>query len=744
MMAPVGREVLLVSGLYGEQGAFLPKQPVQWTLTPDSVGHFLDVSDPRDCLDVFRPASDTRTETFIVTKTSSKSEVITRGTPSPADDISVLSGQSWVSVTSPTEGSSHISVLAPDAENWDQRRQTATIYWVDVQWVLPAPAMAMASQPHTLTTIIRRSSGKPAPGWIVRYEIGDANVTGCADGSQRVLEATSNENGMASVNLVAANKNEQVRILCKIIRPVRLDDDLPRMVVGQGWTTVTWSASDPTVTISGPPSAGIGSTVTYAVRVTNLGDLAARQVVASTRIPPNMTFLRSDPPAQVIGDQLSWELGDLAPGQVRPLSISCRPERNASVRFCVRVQSADQAQGTPMSAEACVATRVFSSSLALQVNGPEQAQVGERVTFEIEVKNSGYEPMNRVVIRDRLAQGLEHASESGSLIEKTLDAPLAPGASRKIAVELIVRGTGRLTHTITAFAEAGHSATATATIQGVAPPPPPKPDPRPEVQVKIEGPNQGQVGEKPVFGFTISNTGNVPLTNIRLVNSFDPSLVAREASGDFDRGALQRNELVWIIDRLAPGQAIVREAMYELLQPSADAWSRLTVVTAEGARTTEDARIQITPRSQHSRPGEPPIRIEEQEQRKPERVVGELKVAIADSRDPIRQGSVTTYLIDVQNNRNAADKDVVLTIILPPGMRYESFRGIVGAKSISGDGRTVEINPVRELRAGENVGFRLEVRGEAVGNRIVTVRVNSWLSGQPVEASEDTTINVSG
>jgi hypothetical protein len=77
-------------------------------------------------------------------------------------------------------------------------------------------------------------------------------------------------------------------------------------------------------------------------------------------------------------------------------------------------------------------------------------------------------------------------------------------------------------------------------------------------------------------------------------------------------------------------------------------------------------------------------------------------------------------------------------------MQFEAFRGNVAARSFSSDRRVVEIQPVRELRSGENVTFRLEVRGIAIGNRVVKARVKSWLSPTPVEATEDTTINVSG
>src|SRR5205814_825687 len=63
-----------------------------------------------------------------------------RGTPVPTDDVLVQSGQAWVTVTSPTEGTSRVTVFAPQVYGWDRRQQTASIYWVDAQWRFPPPA----------------------------------------------------------------------------------------------------------------------------------------------------------------------------------------------------------------------------------------------------------------------------------------------------------------------------------------------------------------------------------------------------------------------------------------------------------------------------------------------------------------------------------------------------------------------------------------------------------------------------
>jgi uncharacterized repeat protein (TIGR01451 family) len=746
MMAPVGSEVVVLSGLADAAGEYIPRQPIEWTLTPDSVGHFVEAGDEADCLrPLFREASNKRDGNYAVTRSLTQNRVLTRGTPQATDDVSVQRGQSWVSITSPTEGASHVAVLAPEAEIWDQRRQTSTIYWVDVQWVLPAPAVVLAAQPHTLTTTVRRRSGKPLAGWIVRYEILDSNVTSVGPQRLAATDAKADENGLASVELVPANKSGSTQVRISIVRPSLANDELPPMVVGQGFTSVTWSAPDPKVTLYGPESAGVGSTVTYRAEVSNAGDIVARRIVASATVPANMTFLNSNPPAKILGNTLRWDLNDLPPKAMQSLTISCRPEQNASIRFCVRVDSGETVAGQKATAEACVATRVFSSGLRLRISGPETAQVGQSANFEIEITNTGTEPLNRVVLRDRLPVGLEHPSERGNLIERVLGEPLPAGASRKIAVSLLVKQAGRLCHTAEAVADGGHSATASACVNAVEPPPP---ETKPAVEAMIECPTQSQVGERIVVTMRVTNTGNVPLTNVRVVGFYDRSLYPRAASVGYDEQALTRGELLWVTPRLMPGEVLARQAGLDCVKDSPSAWCRVFVETAENVRSVQEAKLAIQPAAAAKPPAgprEPPPKIQTPSEPAADKIVGDLKVSIADRQDPISVNNTTTYIILVQNGRNVTDKNVAVSLLLPPGMEFVKINGPVGYKSVSPDGRTVELEPIKEMRPGEMLNpFFIEVKGVRIGKHIVKVRVDSFRSSAPVEADEDTTVNVSG
>jgi uncharacterized repeat protein (TIGR01451 family) len=197
-----------------------------------------------------------------------------------------------------------------------------------------------------------------------------------------------------------------------------------------------------------------------------------------------------------------------------------------------------------------------------------------------------------------------------------------------------------------------------------------------------------------------------------------------------------------------PGEVLARQAGLDCVKDSSSAWCRVFVETAENVRSVQEAKLAIQPAATAKPPAgprEPPPKIQEPSEPAADKIVGDLKVSIADRQDPISVNGTTTYIILVQNGRNVTDKNVTVSLLLPPGMEFVKINGPVGYKTISPDGRTVELEPIKEMRPGEMLNpFFVEVKGTRIGKHIIKVRVNSFRSSAPVEADEDTTVNVSG
>jgi uncharacterized repeat protein (TIGR01451 family) len=265
------------------------------------------------------------------------------------------------------------------------------------------------------------------------------------------------------------------------------------------------------------------------------------------------------------------------------------------------------------------------------------------------------------------------------------------------------------------------------------------------LNVVISGPDRARVGDLVDYTITIANTSNVPLTRLRIVNVYEPSLFPKNAADGFVQ-PVSRGELVWNVGQLPPGERVTLGVRYECLQASNAAGCRVSVGTAEGAQSQQAKSLQILPADRPAaREGvglQPGLDAAEAP---PEQVVGELKVQVADRKNPIALNETTTYIIVIENARNVSDKNVKLTISIPPGMEFVKLSGPVVARGQSPDGRTIEATPIAEMRAGEILKpFYVEARGMRIGKHTLKVRVDSFRSPQAVEAAKDTTVNVSG
>ncbi len=120
---------------------------------------------------------------------------------------------------------------------------------------------------------------------------------------------------------------------------------------------------------------------------------------------------------------------------------------------------------------------------------------------------------------------------------------------------------------------------------------------------------------------------------------------------------------------------------------------------------------------------------------------GRLSVNISEYGDPIKIGEGTAYVITLKNNRPTPDQDVVVTIEMPTGLVFKTLSGPANLRNTSSDGRTIQVNPIREVRANETLPpFRLEATGRQAGEQHLKVTVTSRLSPQGVTAEETTTV----
>ncbi len=730
LVAPVGSEVIVTAGLCGPSGYFVTRQPLEWMLAPDGVGQIVQVGKEtsNSFASYFRGTPHKVAPNYVRAHTSTTSQVITRGTPSRMDDVALEKGQSWISVTSPTEGTTSITVWAPAEGNWEKRRQTATILWVDAKWRYPAPAIVRsgAGGRHILTTKVTRGNGAPIQDFIVQYEVLEGPEAGFGAAGQRTFNAPHTGGGNYSAELLSKSGQSGVTtVAVRIFRPAQ--GNFPEMLVGQGLTSITWSSPGLHVQAVGPEVVPLSGTVNYQVKVYNSGDVAARDVKLSFTPPSGVTFLNATPSPGTFGQMLQWRLGDLQPGTATVIDVNCRASMAADIRAKFRAESAEK-----LVSESNVNTKVFASALSVKSTSAARVDVGQEVQFKVEVTNTGRTPLANVTITDTFDPGLTHTAGEVSPIVKSLDT-LAPNETKRFAVTFRVDQPGKLCHRLDVQADGGHSAATTGCVEGVAA----AAVAMPKVSVLVSGLRRVEVGKKALVRIEIKNGSTVPLTNLRLAASFSGSLAAIQASGG---APLDAEGLSWLIPRLIPGEAVVKEIEFEGAAVDAKAVVKARLTSDQAAAQSSEAIINVAapaitpPRNPGA--GLPGAGVE------PPANAGNLKVNVAALNEPIGVGMQVTYRIELENQSKQADDDVAITLILPEGLKFKSLspgdKYPVDSSSLG----KYEIRPVRTIRASEKLTpLELKATGEKVGAYKVQVEVRSKRNPKAIVTEVTTRVN---
>lgn len=727
IVAPVGSEVVVLAGLCGGDGHFVINQPLEWMLSNDSVGQIIEVGgmEHPNFNRMVPPTSEKIDGQFARGRTGLKAKLLTRGTPTPVDDIDVLQGQTYVSLHSASPGTTWLTAVAPQASAWDKRRATTVIHWVDGVWNIPAPVTTSSGTVQPLTTLVSRlADGSGIPGWKVRYSIlGGAPAEFVPTGSQ-TAEAETGTDGMATAQIrQQAGKVEpgttQVRV--DVIRPAVAGE--PELIVESGLTGVTWSAPALTLRAIGPRTAGINEPYNYRVEVSNPGDQVARDVVVSSDdLGDGVQFVSSEPKPSVFGQRHEWRLGDLAPGQ-QPVAINIqlRGDSRGIKRSCFRVAS----QSDQLQTEACAETEVAAPCLGVRLDGPTAARVGDEFDFNIELVNQCDQPLENVRVAVQLDAGLSALALSNP-IEANVGR-LQFGEKKTLPLRLKATGSGVQCFALNVVADGGHTATGRRCIEvaNVV---------MGQLLVETRGPQIAQRGQEVDVAVRVTNSGNVPLDSITLTNRFPASLEPISATSSYQRTWVG-DDLALFIGRLNPGQMADLVVRYLARETDPQAVAQFTASTPSGAQAQQQWPIRIEPEAGGA--AQPNANPPAENRGNPGSILipgdpaGGLSVNVETITPSILADGRTAgrFRFTVTNSRATPDQNVRVVILTPPGLRLSGFdnsaAGPINLLGSNAEGTRHQLETIREMRPGEALAFVVEVVGSLPGNPVLEVQAAS-------------------
>ena len=352
-------------------------------------------------------------------------------------------------------------------------------------------------------------------------------------------------------------------------------------------------------------------------------------------------------------------------------------------------------------------------SLDVQVYGDTQAQVGSRTRFEVVIRNQGNGDATGIVLTDRYDQGLSHspAGDQSMQIQNNRVGNLRPGESRSIFLEFGVVAAGRLCHDVSVRSNEGAEASGRSCVNAVQP----EPLGQSDLTISKDGPRQVTLGDIVPFTVVVRNTGEVPLTNLVVVDEYDRSLSPQPAQQGFE---VVGGNLQWRIDRLAPGESRRFDVPCSSLRPANRAGGLVKVTDDSGLLRVAEHYVEVLPGQGGGNvvPGG--------------NAGGEtLRLSIEPSADTVVANSRTTIRFFVENRAAAPEQQVLLQVVFPPELTPD-VNTMRNSANVRGAlmGNELRFDPIAQLRPEERLEFLIPVSINQPG----VVNVGAQLTSQRV------------
>ncbi|MDP6448036.1 MAG: hypothetical protein QF805_29855, partial [Pirellulaceae bacterium] len=122
--------------------------------------------------------------------------------------------------------------------------------------------------------------------------------------------------------------------------------------------------------------------------------------------------------------------------------------------------------------------------------------------------------------------------------------------------------------------------------------------------------------------------------------------------------------------------------------------------------------------------------------------LSELTFRVSDVNDPVELTGETSYEIVVENIGSKEDRNVQVVVFLPPGLKFASAKGPTEhvQQPVENNYVAIQFQPIAKISPNDEAVFRIDVTGQAAGNHVIDVQVQSDERPNPVTKQESTRV----
>jgi uncharacterized repeat protein (TIGR01451 family) len=271
-----------------------------------------------------------------------------------------------------------------------------------------------------------------------------------------------------------------------------------------------------------------------------------------------------------------------------------------------------------------------------------------------------------------------------------------------------VLAAGRQCHEVTVTAEGG----AKAVERGCVTAREPQPAVQPSLSAKMTGPTRRQVGEVAEFRMVITNTGDIAVTNIKIVDRYDSAL--RPTQAEAGHVPLSGGGLEWDVDRLDAGERREFRVQCNCDARSNSACNKVIVTADGGVTTADEACVEILPQLPAETPGGAAGPA----------AASNLRLSITAMPSPTRVRQRTRINVIVQNIGQQPERQIALRLMLPPEMTAVADQ-IQAPVTSAVLGQEVRFAATAELAPGGQQQFVIPVDVNGEGSVRIWARVDT-------------------
>jgi len=409
------------------------------------------------------------------------------------------------------------------------------------------------------------------------------------------------------------------------------------------------------------------------------------EATVTTTLPEGVTYIRSQPEGRVEGRKVTWNFGPMSKGECRPAKVwlKCECEGELCACFC--------ATAVPVRFCALLCAKPV---LSCKKCGPEQVCPGDAVEYTITVTNHGSCTAEDVVVTDTLPDGVEHSSCQKTLVYKI--GTLEPCQSKTVNICTTAVKRGKFTNTAVVTACNADSVSCESTVCICCC----------QMECTKTGPKEQQIGKDADYQITVMNTGDLPLTDVVVVDRAPTSTSIKAANG----ATISGNTATWRLKEMKPGEKVSFNLTLTTCVPGCFT-NKVDVTNCQNCNGHCESMTHWK-----GRPA--------------------LNLCVAQTENPICIGDTTAYNVTVVNQGSESDSDVQLVVTFPDGVQPIELSGDAQGQ-ISGN--TVKFAPIKSVAARQTLKYHIVGKAKKSGDARVKFEVSSKAI-QPAIVQEESTI----